>query len=128
MTETKTCLSCGKPILGRSDKKFCDDQCRNSYNNQLNSDSTNYVRNINNILRKNRRILEESNVDGKTKISKSKLLERGFNFNYFTSILTTKSGKTYHFCYEHGYLPIENDWLILVIRDGERSNSSEQKG
>ncbi|MDB5281093.1 MAG: hypothetical protein JWO06_168 [Bacteroidota bacterium] len=121
MNETKTCLSCGKPILGRSDKKFCDDQCRNSYNNQLNSDSTNYVRNINNILRKNRRILEELNIDGKTKLPKTKLLERGFNFNYFTSLLTTKSGKTYHFCYEHGYLPIENDWLILVIRDGERT-------
>jgi hypothetical protein len=128
MSETKTCLYCGKPLHGRSDKKFCDDQCRNSYNNQLNSDSSNYVRNINNILRKNRRIMEELNVDGKTKLSKTKLLEHGFNFNYFTNTLITKTGKTYYFCYEHGYLPIENDWYMLVIRDNDRNHNSREKG
>ena len=36
-----------------------------------NSDANNYVRNVNNILRRNRRILEELNTDssGKTKVS-----------------------------------------------------------
>ena len=57
--EKKVCLDCGETIKGRSDKKFCNDICRNSYNNKLNSDTTNYVRNVNNILRKNRRVLEE---------------------------------------------------------------------
>ena len=128
MSETKTCLYCGKAIQGRSDKKFCDDQCRNSYNNQLNSDSSNYVRNINNILRRNRRILEELNVSGKTNISKSKLQEHGFNFNYFTNLLTTKPGKTYYFCYEHGYLPLDNDWYMLVIRNKDREHGKEQNG
>lgn len=23
-----TCLNCGKPIIGRSDKRYCDDACR----------------------------------------------------------------------------------------------------
>lgn len=114
MPPAQTCLYCGKPLQGRSDKKFCDDQCRNSYNNQLNSDTNNNVRNINNILRRNRRIMEEINTSGKTNVPKSKLLERGFNFNYFTSLLRTKDGKTYFFCYEHGYLPLENDWYLLV--------------
>ena len=41
----KTCLECGEPILGRSDKKFCSDLCRNAYNNKANSDSNNFVRN-----------------------------------------------------------------------------------
>lgn len=118
MTDAKTCLSCGAAIKGRADKKFCDDQCRNTYNNSLNSDNTNYIRNVNNVLRKNRRILEELNTDpsGKTKIPKTKLLQKGFQFDYLTNILNTKAGKTYYFCYEHGYLPIENDWLMLVIR------------
>jgi hypothetical protein len=44
---------------GRADKKFCDDYCRTNYNNQLKSCENNYVRNINNALGKNRRILEE---------------------------------------------------------------------
>jgi len=31
--ENKTCLACGKILKGRVDKKFCDDYCRNNYNN-----------------------------------------------------------------------------------------------
>ncbi|MTI22821.1 DUF2116 family Zn-ribbon domain-containing protein [Fulvivirga sp. RKSG066] len=115
--EEKECLECGTAIFGRADKKFCSDQCRNSYNNKLNSDSNNQVRNINNILRKNRRILMELNPNGKTKAPKSRLLEKGFDFNHITSIYTTKAGATYHFCYEYGYLPLDNDWFALVIKN-----------
>ncbi len=118
--DTKTCLACGAPVKGRSDKKFCDDQCRSSYNNSLNSDVSNYMRTVNNILRKNRRILETLNVDGKTKVPKSKLLLKGYNFDYHTNTLHTKAGKTYFFCYEHGFLPIENDWVMLVVRNEEK--------
>jgi len=114
----RTCLYCQEPVKGRSDKKFCDDNCRNSYNNQLNSDSTNYVRNINNTLRKNRRILEDLNPEGKaTKVLKSKLLMYGFDFNFHTNITTTKAGATYVFCYEHGYLALEQDFYLLVKRN-----------
>ena len=56
--KTKLCLNCNKPVKGRTDKKFCDDYCRNNYNNQLKSNTINLVRNINNALGKNRRILE----------------------------------------------------------------------
>ena len=41
----KQCLECGTAIRGRADKKFCSDQCRNQYNNTLNRDANNYVRN-----------------------------------------------------------------------------------
>jgi len=50
--EERYCLECGEPLIGRSDKKFCDDQCRNAYNNKLNRDHINLYRNINNKLRK----------------------------------------------------------------------------
>lgn len=112
--EEKQCVECGTKIYGRIDKKFCSDQCRNSYNNKLNSNANNYVRNVNNILRKNRRILMTLNPHGKSKAPKTKLLEKGYDFNYLTSIYTTKAGATYYFCYEHGYLELENDWLALV--------------
>jgi hypothetical protein len=110
----KKCLDCGEPIKGRADKKFCSDQCRNSYNNRLNSDATNYVRNVNNILRKNRRILSELNPSGKISLHRDKLARAGFNFNYFTSTAPSKEGKFYRYCYEEGYLPIENDYILLV--------------
>jgi len=74
------------------------------------------MRNINNILRKNRRILASYNPEGKSKITKAKLLNKGFKFSYYTNIYITKSGKTYYFCYEQGYLPIDHDYYALVIR------------
>ena len=113
-TDKRICPECGDAILGRSDKKFCSDACRNSYNNKLNSDSTNYVRNINNILRKNRRILEELNPKGKTTLSKNKLTEAGLDFTYFTHLLKTKKGSVYYFCYEYGYIQLEEQLYCLV--------------
>ena len=113
----KNCLECSEKIIGREDKKFCCDGCRNAYNNKINKDSTNYMRNINNKLRKNYRILSELNVDGRSKTTRSKLLSKGFDFEYFTNILNTKSGNTYLFVYDHGYMTLENDFFVLVKKD-----------
>lgn len=112
----KQCEECGDEFMGRADKRFCSDQCRSSYNNKLNSDHSNFMRNVNNILRKNRRILAQLNPHGKSKVSKDRLLEQGFKFSYFTNIYKTKAGKTYWFCYDQGYLPLENDQFALVVR------------
>ena len=114
--QEKACLECGSKIIGRVDKKFCSDQCRIAYNNKLNSDETNFMRNVNNVLRKNRRILMELNTTGKTRVSREKLSENGFDFNYFTSTYTTKDGAVYHYCYEQGYLPVDKGWYLLVVK------------
>ncbi len=113
----KNCLECGEKIIGREDKKFCSDGCRNAYNNKMNKDSNNFMRNINNKLRKNYRILAELNTDGKSKVSKTKLLSKGFDFDFFTNILKTKTGNTYYFLYDQGYMLLENDMYILVKKD-----------
>ncbi|MGH2666205.1 hypothetical protein [Flavobacterium sp.] len=113
----KECLECGEKIIGREDKKFCSDGCRNAYNNKINKDSTNLMRNINNKLRKNYRILSELNPDGKAKTSRAKLLGKGFDFDFFTSIYQTKTGNIYYFLYDQGYMAIENDGFVLVKKD-----------
>lgn len=110
----KLCLDCGALIKGRTDKKFCSDPCRNGFNNRLNSCSTNYLRNVNNILRRNRRILEELVDLRSVKCSRSKLLAMGFDFSYFTHYYTSPKGRTYHFCYEFGYLYQKNDCFLLI--------------
>jgi predicted nucleic acid-binding Zn ribbon protein len=112
----KKCPECGSKIIGREDKKFCSDGCRNTYNNRNNKDSVNLIRNTNNALRKNWRILEQLNPDQKTKTTKQKLSDLGFDFNLFTSIYTTKAGTVYYFVYNQGYLPLENDFYALVKR------------
>jgi len=117
--ETKICLFCEKPVKGRSDKKFCDDYCRAAYNNELKSAANNYIRNVNNALGKNRRILESLLPEGETKksVNQDKLIEKGFQFKYHTEQFTYKNGNTYFFCYEYGYMPLENNWYVIVKRN-----------
>ena len=119
--EDKTCLLCSKVLKGRSDKKFCDDYCRAAYNNDLKSASNNFVRNVNNALGKNRRILESLlHHSGPTiKTNRDKLLEQGFRFKYHTHLYSTKNGNTYFYCYEYGYLPLENNCVLIVKKKEE---------
>lgn len=113
----KTCLECGDKIVGREDKKYCSDCCRNAHNNKINKDTNNFMRNVNNKLRRNYRILSELNADGKHKTTRTKLMAKGFDFDFFTNILRTKTGKTYHFVYNQGYLPLDHDLFKLVKKD-----------
>jgi len=119
-TATKTCLACGKTLNGRADKKFCNDYCRNAYNNQLKSANSPIVRNINNTLIKNRRILEAMLGEEKmVKQPKEKLLNLGFSFKYITHQYINQKGNVYFFCYEYGYLPLEHDLYLIVKRKEE---------
>jgi hypothetical protein len=72
------------------------------------------MRNINNKLRKNYRILTEVNIDGKTKVAKSKLDSLGFDFDYFTNIKVYKNGSEYKFIYDYGYKLLEEDFILIV--------------
>jgi predicted nucleic acid-binding Zn ribbon protein len=121
LKESKNCVSCGKPVKGRSDKKFCDDYCRAAYNNDLKSAANNNIRNVNNALGKNRRILETLLPEGEAtaKANKDKLIEKGFQFKYHTNLYKAKNGNTYFYCYEYGYLPLENNWYLIVKREEE---------
>ncbi len=117
-TESKTCLACGKIVKGRIDKKFCDDYCRNNYNNQQKAKSNHsaFVRDINNALLKNRKILESLKGDKEehVKVNKEKLLGLGFSFKYLTHTFKNKEGKIYFWCYDYGYLPLDHDWFLIV--------------
>jgi len=125
--EAKICLECGTKFTGRVDKKFCSDQCRITFNNRLNSTDTNTIRNINRILGKNRRVLMELNTTGKSRVMRSKLMEKGFDFNYFTSIYTTKDGVVYYYCYEQGYTTSDKNWYLLVVRKSEGEKEKPTK-
>jgi hypothetical protein len=118
-TENKNCLLCGKALKGRSDKKFCDDYCRASFNNELKSAANNFIRNVNHALGKNRRILESILPEGEqtAKATGEKLLQKGFLFKFHTHSYTARNGNTYFYCYEYGYLPLENDRYLIVKRE-----------
>lgn len=126
---SSVCLNCNKPVKGRSDKKFCDDSCRNNYNNKLKGSSNNLVRNVNNALSKNRRIMERLLPTGEeiSKANKEKLLALGFQFKYITHVYITKTGKTYYYCYDYGYLPLENNWYLIVRRKEEKQERATER-
>ena len=117
-TEKRSCLSCGNQLRGRVDKKFCNDYCRNSYNNiqKARNGYSPIVRNINNALIKNRRILANVLSDRMetARANRDKLLRLGFHFGYQTHVYTTKTGRCYYYCYDYGYLALENDWYLIV--------------
>ena len=113
----RKCLYCGDTLRGRSDQKFFSDYCRNSYNNKLNRDETNCIKNVHNILRRNRRILTELNPKDRTKIHKDDLIVKGYNFNFHTNTFTTKTRKVYYFYYGCGYLPLDDDYFDLVLKE-----------
>ena len=114
--EERNCQSCGNKLKGRIDKKFCDDYCRNNYNNHQKTRRGNneVIRSINSSLLKNRKILESVIGEETGKTNREKLLSLGFQFKYLTHNYINRAGKIYSYCYDYGYLPIGNDWFLVV--------------
>jgi len=110
----RTCLDCNEKLRGRSDKKFCSDQCRNNYNNMLNRDTNNLVRNVHTLLRKNRRILSDLYENDKRKLHRDALIVSGFSFNFFTHFVESESGFVSRYCYEYGYEEIDKEYIGLL--------------
>ncbi len=122
-TRDRLCLTCKKKIIGRADKKFCDDYCRNTFNNQLRSKVNNYIRRVNNALLKNRRILESllaENSDS-VEVHENRLYSMGFRFQYHTHSQVTEEGQKYLFCYEFGYYSLANGRYLLIRKDKDPS-------
>lgn len=115
MYENRFCIACNKALRGRTDKKFCDDYCRNNYNNKLKATENNKVRNTINALRKNRNILLSllGKVE-KIKVHKEKLSQNNFQWKYHTHIYDNRKGGIYYYCFDVGYLALDNDWYLLV--------------
>jgi len=121
------CAECGNEFTGRLDKKFCDDTCRSAFNNRKYSNSVQLIRKINRILSKNRKILKQLNPKETTKIRREVMIQMGFNFHYFTNLYETTEGKCYYFCYDYGYLFLNEELIMLVIRKDYVTEKQKQQ-
>lgn len=101
----RKCLTCGKELSGRLDKKYCDAQCRNAHHNNLQRSNERMILQVNRIIRKNRTILKTLCPTGKATVRREVLEQLHFNFHYFTHIFPAK-GKVYYFSYEYGFMPL----------------------
>ncbi len=113
MDNQRRCLECDEQILGRTDKKYCSDYCRNTFNNRHNSVFHTNMRNVNRILRTNRRILMEFRDHGTLRISERKLLQRGYRMSYTTGRITKSNGQVQLFVYDQILEHLENDTYLI---------------
>lgn len=116
MDRSNKCLQCGTAIIGRSDKRYCSDQCRYLTNNRAKrqSEGERRIQQVNAALRKNRSILKQLSPQGKTTIPRQYLELAGFDFRYLTQLYRTKNGNTYCLCYDYGYLLLPEEKVLIV--------------
>jgi hypothetical protein len=115
--EYPKCLECGKPIkIGRSDRKFCSEGCKNLYHNKSKKGDHQEIKTIDLVLKKNRKILSKLFDPKKDKlVSRETLLKQGFDFKYHTQSITTKMTQNdFTFCYDYGYREVENEKYKII--------------
>lgn len=121
-TKSRLCGQCARPMRGRTDKRFCSSHCRNSFNNKRNGTRNRMICRINQLLQRNRRILEQflPQPERMVRIHLGQLSEHGFDFRYHTQAIRTGKGNLYCFVYEYGYRLLENGAVLLLRKPGRR--------
>ena len=97
------CLECGEPIYGRTDKKFCDCNCRNRWHSRLRADKDTHLRNTLGILTRNYSILENI-FEMNAGTCPADVLERlGFRPEYMTHSPIKKGKHLEYRCFDFVY-------------------------
>lgn len=112
------CIYCKQELKGRSDKKFCDSNCKSAWHNARTNPREAEIQQINKILRRNRSILRFCSPQGKTTVKKSFLTDRGFDFKYHTQIYKTKNNNVYYLCYDYGFMLLEEEKVLIIRKQG----------
>jgi len=111
------CWQCGEKLKGRSDKRFCDVECKNNYHNENSTEAEETLKRIVKILKENRNILKD--VLGKelsVNTTRAKLESKGYEMDYLTHIKEIGSKKKkYHYVLDYGYR-VEDDGTLTVVR------------
>lgn len=117
--EIKLCQNCGERVVGRSDKKFCSDECRTMFHNQRYRDTFREISKINRILKKNYAIIDTLYKKGERQTSLTALFGMGFNFEFFTSLRKSTDSEDSFItgCYNYNY---------TISRNGSVSISETQ--
>ncbi len=87
-------MYCKETLKGRSDKKFCNAQCKSAYHNQAESTSEAFIRSVNKQLR-------IACPQGKATVR-----------------------NLYYFCYDYGYTPSVDSEKVVVIQQQNYMNNN----
>jgi predicted nucleic acid-binding Zn ribbon protein len=114
----KRCPQCQKPIAGRSDKKYCSNDCRSLANREKQRIAHQPSVIINQILWNNREALRTLWMQRPTMVSRDTLLSNGYNFHFHTNLHITARGNVYYVCYDFGFQPcmVSGTKMALVVK------------
>jgi len=113
----KKCRMCRqKKVLGRSDKIFCSVSCKSKYHRKLRKQTKIVSLEIDEILHRNRSILQEIlGKNGKRKKVKRLVLEKKkFRYKYHTHFFVNTSNKTYFQIYDLAWMEFSDDEILIV--------------
>ena len=116
--ETRKCCVCGYPLLGRTDKKYCSDDCRYKENNKLKQVYEQPIIETNKILRRNRNLLRKHCPEGEAYVKKESLENQGFNTQFFSSMYLTARRRIYFICYDYAWSPVITNGIkkVFIVR------------
>lgn len=103
MENINECAQCGQKLLGRTDKRFCGDYCRNSYNRHQRQQNRiplpPQAAAVIEIIKHNYQLIgrKESLGDDETiSCDLGSLTSRGFIRDFYTSLHTDKTGNQWY--------------------------------
>lgn len=111
----RQCLHCSQGFLGRSDKKFCSNQCRSAWHQSQQLQQEQSVQQIIRRLSRNRLLIKRLLAEGYTQVGRAHMAELDFTFCYYTHQYKTKGGNTYYFCFDAGYRLLPENKVLLVL-------------
>jgi hypothetical protein len=113
----KDCLFCQKKLIGRSDKKFCNDSCRSLYNHQKKERLDKIMcQSINKMLTHNRTILKSLYNRG-GEISIDDLFINGFHSGFMTHKMISVKKDKFVFIYDYGYNMTKNGLVKIIHQE-----------
>lgn len=111
----KNCQYCSDPISGRIDKKFCNDYCRNAFNNERVTRGESLFRPIYQMLKQNRKALQR--LADADRVTFEELKRNGFNFHFLTHQKVSSEGVEIY-CFDFGYRAINSEQVEILREVG----------
>ena len=121
------CFYCQKLLYGgRTDRKFCNDTCRNAANRERRKIEAavfgeDIQEKICKILKKNHALMSKYNKtqDSGKIVDREKIYREGFNFAFFTSAEITNAHILRHFCFDQYWEDLENGLIELGVDESK---------
>ena len=119
----KHCEECGKALFGRTDKRFCTDTCRNTFNREKAAREAvkahENLPEVFRIIKKNYEILQSLHLETLKReehchVETKLLLAKGMNFKFFTSQYIDRDGTRFNCCFELGWQENPGDNCFLA--------------